>query len=227
MNTSQKNSASHLDDLALDKLRAGESTPVNAAHVEGCPRCRASLAELAVLEDRLKAAQPGIPSVPLLVEARIFRAYRDAVARREPASFPALLRRWTLPVAGLAAAAAAVTLTLRLAPPTYYQAPSVAPNMAPPQAPPEMRIAAPAPASPKAREVAKHPPAPVALAPLPTPGGGLDAPRPTAAVDIVDAFRLARALRDGRQVAAGWDADGDGVVGGADVKALARRAVAL
>lgn len=69
-------------------------------------------------------------------------------------------------------------------------------------------------------------PARVARVPVPAPAA-LEAPQPTVAVDIVDAFRLARALRDGRQVASGWDTDGNGTVDAADVQAVARRAVAL
>lgn len=50
---------------------------------------------------------------------------------------------------------------------------------------------------------------------------------PGRSVDIVDAFRLARALRDGRQIGSGWDADGNGLVDAADVRILTRRIVAL
>lgn len=50
---------------------------------------------------------------------------------------------------------------------------------------------------------------------------------PERRVDIVDAFLLARALRDGGQAGPGSDADGNGLVDEADVRHLARRAVAL
>lgn len=184
----------HLDHLALDALRAGEGTPESAAHAGSCPRCRAALAEMRLLESQLRGAQPPLPAVPPEVEVRIFRAYRNSLGRRSQAPLPGLLRRWSLPAAGLAAAAA-LMLTLRLGPPAVE------------------RVETP------------HEPSPLMLAPS-TPGA-LEAPQPAAAVDIVDAFRLARALRDRRQVAAGWDADGDGTIDGADVEALARRAVAL
>lgn len=65
---------------------------------------------------------------------------------------------------------------------------------------------------------------PVATVRAPEPWA---APRPGQGVDIVDAFRLARALRDGQQAGPGWDADGNGLVDGADARFLARRAVAL
>jgi hypothetical protein len=198
MNANADRTDGHLDELALDALRAGAGSAADAAHAASCPRCRAALAGLGLLEARLKAAQAPIPAVPTEIEARIFRAYREAVDRRAPAPFASLVRRWTLPAAGLVAATAAVTLTLRLAPPD------------------------------EARKALREP-APVAVAPtpVPAPADGLGAPQAAAAVDIVDAFRLARALRDGRQVASGWDADGNGLVDGADVRAVARRAVAL
>ncbi len=56
---------------------------------------------------------------------------------------------------------------------------------------------------------------------------GWAAPESGRGVDIVDAFRLARALRDGRQTGPAWDADGNGLVDQADARLLARRAVAL
>lgn len=196
MNANAGSNDGHLDELALDALRAGEGSPEDAAHAENCPRCRAALAGIAQFEAHLKAAQPHIPEVPQDLEYRIFRAYRDIRGKRGAGAHPSLMRRWALPAAGLAAAAA-VTLTLRLAPPGG----------------PEHAL----------REQDQ-----VALAPRPSsvPPGGPEAPN-AAAVDIVDAFRLARALRDGRKVAGAWDADGSGAVDGADVQALARRAVAL
>lgn len=195
MNANAGSNDGHLDELALDALRAGEGSPEDAAHAENCPRCRAALAGIAQFEAHLKAAQPHIPEVPQDLEYRIFRAYRDIRGKRGAGAHPSLMRRWALPAAGLAAAAA-VTLTLRLAPPGE-----------------------PAKALRERDQVA--------LAPLPsTPAGVPETPN-VAAVDIVDAFRLARALRDGRKVAGAWDADGSGAVDGADVQALARRAVAL
>ncbi|HEY5998727.1 MAG TPA: hypothetical protein VI078_05420 [bacterium] len=199
MNTNAEADDKHLDQLALDALRVGEGTPASAEHAAGCRRCGAALADLKRLEARLREAQPPLPAVPPAVEVRVFRAYRESVRRRIPAPFPSLLRRWSVPAAGLAAAAALV-LSLRLAPPVSDR---VEPS----------------------REPARSGPAPTA--PGSTAPAALEAPRAAAAVDIVDAFRLARALRDGRRVAAGWDADGNGAVDGADVEALARRAVAL
>lgn len=199
MNANAKPDDGHLDQLALDALRAGEGTPESVAHAENCPRCRAALAELKLLEARLREEQQPLPAVPPEVEVRIFRAYRGELENRRPAPFPSLLRRWSLAAAGLAAAAA-LALSLRLAP------------------------------SPVERLGTPRQPSRVALGPSatgPATPAALEAPSPTAAVDIVDAFRLARALRDGQRVAAGWDADGDGAVDGADVEALARRAVAL
>lgn len=196
MNANVEPNDGHLDELALDALRAGEGSPENAAHAESCPRCRAALAGMALLEAQLKGAQPRIPRVPQDLEYRIFRAYRDILGKRGTGAHPSLMRRWALPAAGLAAAAA-VTLTLRLAPPGE-----------------------PAKALREQDQVALAPP------PSSVPAGGPEAPN-AAAVDIVDAFRLARALRDGRKVAGAWDADGSGAVDGADVQAIARRAVAL
>lgn len=193
MRASAEPNERHLDDLALDALRAGDGTPEDAAHVEGCLHCRVALEKLAQLEAALKSAQPHTPDVPRDLEYRIFRAYRDAIATRS-ARAP-LTRRWALPAAGLAAAAA-VTLMLSVRP-----APPPAPDRAP------------------------RGPGRVALAPSAPPP--LEAPRRAAEVDIVDAFQLARALRDGGRVAPGWDADGNGAVDAADVQAIARRAVAL
>lgn len=95
------------------------------------------------------------------------------------------------------AAVAVAALALRLSPPTTHRAATRDPGQV---------AGAPAPAS--------------------VPVAGPESP-PAGPVDIVDAFRLARALRDGRQVAAGWDADGNGKVEDHDVRLLARRAVAL
>lgn len=46
-------------------------------------------------------------------------------------------------------------------------------------------------------------------------------------VDILDAWRLARLLRDGDETRDGWDLSGDGVVDAADVDAVAALAVRL
>lgn len=199
MSAKTKPDDGHLDQLALDALRAGEGTPESAAHAGSCLRCRSALAEMRLLETRLRDAQPPLPTVPPEVDVRIFRAYRSSLGRRSPVPFPALLRRWSLAAAGLAAAAA-LMLTLRPAPPAVER-------LETPRQP--SRVAQ----GPSARGRA-------------TPAA-LEAPSSPSAVDIVDAFRLARALRDGQRVAAAWDADGNGAVDGADVEALARRAVAL
>ena len=199
MSANAKPDDGHLDQLALDALRAGEGTPESAAHAGNCPQCGAALADLRLLEARLREGQPLIPAVPPEVEVRIFRSYRGSLGRHSQAPLPALLRRWSLPAAGLAAAAA-LALSLRLAP------------------------------SPVERLEMPRQPSRVALGPSakgPATPAALEAPSSPAPVDIVDAFRLARALRDGQRVAAGWDADGDGAVDGADVEALARKAVAL
>jgi hypothetical protein len=50
---------------------------------------------------------------------------------------------------------------------------------------------------------------------------------PADAVTILDAFTLARLLRDGQRPGPAWDANLDGVVDARDVDALARRAVRL
>jgi hypothetical protein len=195
METKSDRDGGHLDELTLDSLRAGEGTPEDAAHAETCPRCRVALAGMASIEIRLKQAQPRVPEVPQEIEARIFQGYRQRLGRPAPAPFPALIRRWTLPAAGLAAAGIAA-LALRLVPP-------------------------------EASRVATPQPSRMASTRVPATTEGLEAPQAAAAVDIVDAFRLARALRDGRHVAAGWDVDGDGTIGSLDVASLAHRAVAL
>ena len=46
-------------------------------------------------------------------------------------------------------------------------------------------------------------------------------------VDILDAFSLARGIRDGEKLSASGDLSGDGIVDEADVDALARLAVSL
>jgi predicted anti-sigma-YlaC factor YlaD len=179
----------HPDALALDAVRSGGGSAEERAHVASCPSCRAALAELALLEEAIKAATPRIPDVPRVVELRILRTYRDAIARPAPAPPPlsAFLRRWALPTI---ASAAAATLLLTANP---------------------LRLGDPG-------KVPTAPP-PAVDALLGRGGAGR--------VDIVDAFRLARALRDGHQVASDWDADASGAVDGADVEAVARRAVAL
>lgn len=180
----------HLDPLGLDALRAGEGAPGDVAHLASCPHCRAALAELVVLQERLKAGQARLPEVPRDLELRILRGYRESLGRPAPHAIPALLRRWALPAAG-AAAAAALLITIN---PIRLGDPGGVPH-------------SPLPAVELPHEIA--------------------APAPERGVDIVDAFRLARALRDGRQVGSGWDADGNGRVDDADVRHLARRAVTL
>ena len=195
MSTNTDPADGHLDELALDALRAGEGAPEILAHAESCPHCRAALAGLALLEARLNEAQPGVPEVPREIEVRIFQGYRQSLGKPPQSPFPTAIRRWFLPAAGLAVAGIAA-LALRVVPPD-------------------------------ANKVASQRPVRVVSAPIPAPAGGPEDLQPAAAVDIVDAFRLARALRDGQRVAAGWDADGDGTISRADVQSVARRAVAL
>jgi hypothetical protein len=190
METGTGTDGGHLDSLALDALRAGEGSPGEAAHAATCPRCRAAAARLGAVQEALKAAQERIPPVPRDLELRILRGYRESLRRPSAPAIPALLRRWALPAAG-AAAAAALLLTIN-----------------------PIRLGDPG--------GVVHSPVPVVSAPE-----ELAAPEPGRSVDIVDAFRLARALRDGRDPESGWDADGNGLVDDADVLRLARRSVAL
>lgn len=192
----------HRDSLALDAVRAGEGTPADRDHVASCSTCRAALVELGSLERALKAAEPRIPEVPRAVELRILRGYRDARARMAPAPLPVLLRRWAVPAIG-AAAAAALLLTLN---PVRLDDPG--------KVPAQPARTAVNPIRNGARTTLSPPP------PLKGSGGGTRA-------DILDAFRLARALRDRQHVEVGWDADANGLVDAADVEVLARQAVTL
>lgn len=233
METRIKPDGRHLEPLALDALRAGEGAPEDATHVASCPRCRAALAKIVLLQETLTRAQLRIPVVPRDLELRILRGYRDSFSNTAQPVIPALVRRWALPALG-AAAATALLLTvnpIRLGDPgsvPHYSAPVAVVQAPDPVLSPQwagrgadIRI----PPPPRAGEKIKASgPEQVAIATAPDE---LRVPAPGRSVDIVDAFRLACALRDGRQTGSGWDADGNGFVDDADVRLLARRAVTL
>ena len=110
MSANAKPDDGHLDQLALDALRAGEGTPESAptpAAARGAAPPSPALRQAGVAAQGRAAAAPRraarhrgahLPRLP-------------GVAReRPPAPFPTLLRRWSLPAAGLAAAAALAAL---------------------------------------------------------------------------------------------------------------------
>lgn len=90
---------------ALDALD-GEDLRAYEAHLATCERCREDVASFRAAASAL-AYDVDLPPVPEALEHRIAHA-----ARAERPNVATLQRRWVLPVAGIAAAAAAAAIVL-------------------------------------------------------------------------------------------------------------------
>lgn len=190
------------------------------------------------LMDELRRLQPPAPQVPPELDDAIAAAARAQLA---PVRRRRLLFRFA-PVAGIAAAAAVVATVFwptptGNAPPAAYdlrphtEPPSVVSNLHPQPTspaivselrphlalPPVADDTTPAPATDHAE------PAPVAVAAVERPAPGAC----NGTATILDAFALARHIRDGAAPRAEWDCNRDGVVDRRDVDALALAAVQL
>jgi hypothetical protein len=200
MEEHENNSAnSHLDLLRLDAIRAGEGTPEEEAHLGSCRRCRKMLDLLRATEASLRGSAPPAGPVPPEIDQAILEAYRRAVPPARKTVFFPVRRRWVAPAVGAAAAAA---LILALAGPVLKRTPS-RDDAAPPRSAVE-ELAADQGSVPAEGDIN---------------GDGT--------VDILDAFRLARALQGPEGSASRADINSDGRVDLFDVDAVARRAVAL
>lgn len=99
-------SMSHLDELAQDRVRAGEGSPEEAAHVLACLQCKVEIEVLRYMADSMKDAQA------MNVPAEIDRAVLASLPRhrRRPA--------WAW-FAGSAAAVLAIAITLTFVAPAH------------------------------------------------------------------------------------------------------------
>ena len=98
----------HLDDLAQDRVRAGEGTPEEALHVLECLQCKVGVEVLRFMATSMKDAQ--FVDVPAEVDRAILAAARPP---RRPA--------WAW-FAGSAAAALAIAFTLTFVVPAHADA---------------------------------------------------------------------------------------------------------
>jgi hypothetical protein len=117
----------HLDELALDAIRAGEASRDDADHLAACALCQRRLRAWIDLGAALSAPAPAI-EVPAAREAAILAATHAIAAR---AARPRPPRRWSrlaLPaaLAGAAAAAALALLVARDRAPARPAAPAIA-----------------------------------------------------------------------------------------------------
>ena len=95
----------HLDELALDRVRAGEGSPEEAQHVLECLQCKVEVEVLRFMANAMRDAQA------VAVPAEVDRAILSTVPRRRR---PA----WSL-FAGSAAALLAVAITLTVVLPAH------------------------------------------------------------------------------------------------------------
>ena len=100
----------HLDDLGLDRVRAGDASPEEAQHVKDCLQCMVEVEVMRFMANSMKDAQA------VDVPAEVDRAILSAAApprRRRPA--------WAW-FAGSAAAVLAVAITLTFVAPAHADA---------------------------------------------------------------------------------------------------------
>jgi anti-sigma factor RsiW len=210
------NTDKHLDPVRLDALRSGGGTPEEQAHLAGCPACREALAELAALAATLRSARTPLPEVPPAVDEAIMAAWRDRHGRN--VRWIPFGQRWLVPAIGTAAV---ITLALSLGLPRQNPIPTHPPLEGEESLLTSQRLS-PSPFLPDSSPQSSSP-SPVLSHPqslIPNPESR------SSSSTILDAFALARALRDGTPTA-GKDVTGDSLVDRSDVDALARRAVAL
>jgi hypothetical protein len=193
----------HLDLLQIDALRAGEGTPDERAHVEGCALCRETLETMSRTAEELKAQEGPVPDVPTEVDEAIMGEFRRSF-RQEPKVIPfPWWRRWVAPAAAVAAAAVVALVIAR----------------------PVLRTRAPVVAEKEL--VFKEEGSLVARTAVADRGETVGDVNGDGRLDILDAYRLAFTIEEGGELLAAWDADGDGTVGAQDVDTLARMAVSL
>lgn len=82
---------SHPDLAALEALRTGEAAPAEAAHVAGCPDCRAAVEDLRDLAGRLAHLPTPRLDVPVSVKAQVLSRVRRGIFLRRIASAAAVL----------------------------------------------------------------------------------------------------------------------------------------
>lgn len=101
-----------LGALALGRLVEGDERAALAAHLEGCPGCRAELAELESVVRAMPLADPERFAESPLPPAALGERIAATVAREERASRRGRRRRFGLALGGAAAALAAVVLAV-------------------------------------------------------------------------------------------------------------------
>lgn len=208
----------------IEALRTGEGDAADAAHLEKCDRCRETAKELERLSAILRKARREIEPPPLEKEMAIFEAFRDEHAAPAGGKGGRQERRyrWMGPAA---AVAAAMIIALSLS--TWWKDSAgeggvvVAAREEPPRSGAERPAEASRTVNAKreaSSDVSARPSSYARVAGDVTGDGR---------IDILDAFRLALAMKGGGKTDPAWDADGDGRVDTADVERLARLAVNL
>lgn len=207
----------HLDLLRIDAVRAGEATQEDAAHCSMCVECGNLLNGMGRLEASLKAVQPTVPETPGEFDRAMEQEFTNMFKPEQKDNvlqFP-FWRRRLVAAASIAAAAAvvaAVSLPLLREEFSTADRPAMTGRIEQPLMK-EKRAAA-------SKDVRAE------------TNGGFNAYAKAdvngdGAIDILDAFKLARTLEEKTPLAQGWDLNSDGVVNRADVDEAARMAVSL